>query len=599
MVGIRSLRENFHRALSLAAVAVMAATCWQTVAAEPASPQPQRVSIWPGRAPIGDGNFEAAEVWITVHRPAPEKANGAAIVICPGGGYGGRVVGPEGHGIAQWLVRHGIAGVVLEYRLPKGRSMVPMLDAQRAIRTVRTNAKSWNIDPSRIGIIGFSAGGHLASTAGTHFDEGDPKAADPMDRASCRPDFVVLVYPVVTLGPKTHGGTKGNLLGPNPSPAMVEKFSAEKQVTPRTPPMFLTHAKDDKAVPPENSRALYEALLAHHVAAEYLELPRGGHGLNGYKGPMWDAWQTGSLAWLATQKFIPQADAARPAEADRAETVRQRLWIWGHPAGVYNGSFLRPLGLKSSIEPVAGAESLGLKNMIFVRYDGKPSAPFDTYYAPFRKLDRVYWSLVAAGGGTSVSERDAAFALAEKNPNLVGFILDDFFHEPSQGNAADPVGSKASPETPFHASLTPAELRTLHQRQVRGQKLPIMGVIYTAQVKPRARAHIAEVDQLCLWTWRPADLKNLEANFTALEKLAPGKQLYLGCYMFDFHQNKPLPVALMQHQVELGYRWLRSGRIAGMIFLATPNVDVGLEAVDWSRQWIRTVGDQVLPAPGK
>ena len=168
-------------------------------------------------------------------------------MICPGGGYGGLVVGPEGHGIARWLNQHGIAGIVLEYRLPKGRPFVPLLDAQRAIRTVRSNAKEWGIDPGRIGIIGFSAGGHLASTAGTHFDGGDPKAADPIDRVSCRPDFVILVYPVITMGEKTHGGSKTNLLGRDPKPELVELFSNEKQVTDKTPPMFLAHAKDDTA----------------------------------------------------------------------------------------------------------------------------------------------------------------------------------------------------------------------------------------------------------------------------------------------------------------------------------------------------------------
>ncbi|MFH1918643.1 MAG: hypothetical protein ABIP48_01975 [Planctomycetota bacterium] len=419
-----------------------------------------------------------------------------------------------------------------------------------------------------------------------------------------------------------------------------------------------------------------------------------------------------------------------------SETVRERLWMWGHPAGVYNDSFLGPLERKSTIEPVDAARHMGLSNMIFVRYDGKPAPPFGGYYAPFQELDRVYWSLVAAGGETSQSEREAAFALADGNENLVGFILDDFFHEPGQGNAADPLpssrswlaanrpgfpvvltvslphpiqcdtlelvqtawptgdyrakdvavdlsadgtawqqvaegtlpnqpeaelslslpatrfttlrirflnthdtngafsvglaglrfqtaggtvdssgwkaaasstypgydpngplASESSPEPPFRASLTPAELRALGDRQVRGRRLPLMAVIYTRQVKPRARVHIAEVDQLCLWTWRPADLVNLEANFAALQKLAPDKPLYLGCYMYDFHQSKPLPVALMRQQVELGYHWLKAGRIAGMIFLATPNVDVGLEAVDWTRQWVHTNGDQLLPEP--
>lgn len=269
--------------------------------------------LWPGQAPVGDGQFEAANATITVHRPAPDIVNGTAVVICPGGGYGGLVTGAEGHGIATWLNGHGIAGVVLQYRLPKGRPFVPLLDAQRAIRTVRSNAQAWKINPHRIGIIGFSAGGHLASTAGTHFDAGDPQASDPIDRASSRPDFVILIYPVVTMSQGTHGGSKVNLLGRNPKPELAELFSNEKQVTRQTPPMFLAHAQDDKAVTPDNSRMLYEALRAHNVAAEYLRLPSGGHGLNGYRGPMWDAWQTRSLAWLAAQQLIPASVAPPPA----------------------------------------------------------------------------------------------------------------------------------------------------------------------------------------------------------------------------------------------------------------------------------------------
>jgi len=281
-----------------------------------AGTQPEKISLWPGQAPIGDGKFEAAKVTLTVHLPVPDKATGAAVVICPGGGYGGLVTGAEGHGIAQWLVKHGIAGMVLEYRLPHGRAFVPLLDAQRAIRTVRAKAKDWSIAPNRIGIIGFSAGGHLASTAATHFDAGDPKAADPIDQASCRPDFAILIYPVVSMGITTHGGSRDNLLGRDPKPEMIELFSNEKQVTDQTPPMYLAHAKDDGAVTPENSRMLHEALKAHKIATEYLELPRGGHGLNGYSGPMWDAWQKGSLEWLAAQKLLGSAASAgaRPSE---------------------------------------------------------------------------------------------------------------------------------------------------------------------------------------------------------------------------------------------------------------------------------------------
>lgn len=275
----------------------------------PKKVEPEKLKLWNGKAPIGDGKFEQADARITVHKP--EKPNGTAIVICPGGGYGGLVTGAEGHGIAAWLNRSGVTGVVLEYRLPAGRTYVPLLDAQRAIRTVRANAKAWGIDPAKVGIMGFSAGGHLASTAGTHFDDGDPKAMDPIDRNSCRPDFMILIYPVVTMGEKTHQGSRNNLLGKNPEAKLVELFSNEKQVTAKTPPAFLAHAKDDRAVVPDNSKAFYEALQRENVPAKYLELPSGGHGLNGYKGPMWDAWQTQSLDWLTELKYIPAVDKAK------------------------------------------------------------------------------------------------------------------------------------------------------------------------------------------------------------------------------------------------------------------------------------------------
>lgn len=265
--------------------------------------KPERISLWANRAPVGGGEFQNADATITVHRAS--VPNGAALVICPGGGYGGLVTGAEGHGIAEWLNRHGIAGVVLEYRLPKGNSAVPLSDAQRAIRTVRSRAAAWGIDPKRIGIIGFSAGGHLASTAGTHFDMGDPKATDVIEQVSCRPDFMVLIYPVISMGEKGHQGSRNNLLGKDATPEQIDQFSNEKQVTKQTPPAFLAHALDDKVVVPDNSRMFYEALKANGVETKYLELPSGGHGLNGYKGPMWDAWQTQSIEWLSARKIIP------------------------------------------------------------------------------------------------------------------------------------------------------------------------------------------------------------------------------------------------------------------------------------------------------
>jgi len=281
--------------------AAMLALPFAHAAAQEPAPAPEKISLWSNHAPVGDGTFQSQDPGITVHRAA--RPNGAAMVICPGGGYGRLVTGPEGHGIAEWLNQHGITGIVLEYRLPAGNAYVPLLDAQRAIRIARSRAKDWGIDPHRIGIIGFSAGGHLASTAATHFDAGNPAASDPADRVSCRPDFVALVYPVITMGDKGHAGSRINLMGADPKPELVEQFSNEKRVTSDTPPTYLAHARDDKAVPPENSRMFYDALIRNNVPARYVELSSGGHGLNGYKGPMWDEWQTEFLAWLAGQKI--------------------------------------------------------------------------------------------------------------------------------------------------------------------------------------------------------------------------------------------------------------------------------------------------------
>ena len=261
--------------------------------------------LWvPGKAPVTTvrDTFEAGNAFITVHTPS--EPNGTAIVICPGGGYGGLVMGPEGHGIARWLNRHGITGIVLRYRLPRGRSHVPLLDAQRALRTARANAAKWKLDSKRIGIMGFSAGGHLASSAATHFDGGIPDSVDPIERQSSRPDFAILVYPVITMGPRGHDGSRRNLLGDKPGAELLALFSNEKQVTRRTPPTFLAHARDDGPVPIENSRLFHRAMLEHDIPAKLLELPAGGHGFNGYRGPMWEAWQAGALRWLTSLQLL-------------------------------------------------------------------------------------------------------------------------------------------------------------------------------------------------------------------------------------------------------------------------------------------------------
>jgi acetyl esterase/lipase len=267
---------------------------------QPIKPTPTAcVTLWSGKAPIGEGKYEDCNLEIEVFLPPADKANGTAIVLCPGGGYIRHVTNREGYPIAQWLNEHGIATIILEYRLPKLRHEVPLLDAQRAIRLTRANSTTWKIDPKRVGILGFSAGGHVASTAATHFDLGNAGSADPIERLSCRPDFAWLVYPVVTMGKYTHTGSRDELLGLHPKAELVDLYSNETQVTADTPPTFLAHAVDDKPVPPENSRQFVAAMKAHRVSVELLELPTGGHGLNGCQGPLWEQWKAAALKWLA------------------------------------------------------------------------------------------------------------------------------------------------------------------------------------------------------------------------------------------------------------------------------------------------------------
>lgn len=274
--------------------------------AQEAKPTPsERIALWPGKAPNGDGTFEDSAKELEVFLPSGDKANGAAIVLCPGGGYIRHVTDREGYPIAQWLNEHGITCVILEYRLPKLRHAVPLLDAQRAIRLTRANAAKWKLDPQRIGILGFSAGGHVASTATTHFDSGNASAADPVEKQSSRPDFAWFVYPVVTMGEFTHSGSKKELIGDSPAAELVRLYSNELQVTADTPPVFLAHAIDDKPVPIENSRQFVAAMQKLQRPVDLLELPAGGHGLNGCKGPLWEQWKAAALVWSAKQNIIP------------------------------------------------------------------------------------------------------------------------------------------------------------------------------------------------------------------------------------------------------------------------------------------------------
>jgi len=269
------------------------------------APPVENVRLWPEPAPVGDGSSEAVTTELAVYRPAPDRASGVAVVVCPGGGYIRHVMDREGYPIADWLVANGIAAILLRYRLPEGRPRVALLDAQRAIRIARARASDWGIDPRRVGILGFSAGGHVASTAATHVDAGRAGDPDPVERESSRPDFAGLVYPVVTMGEGTHPLSRSKLLGPDPTPELVREFSNELQVRATTPPAYLTHAVDDTSVPASNSRNFVAAMKAHGVPVEYLEFPSGGHGFNGCKGPVWEEWKARFLEWLRSRGVLP------------------------------------------------------------------------------------------------------------------------------------------------------------------------------------------------------------------------------------------------------------------------------------------------------
>ncbi|MBB1286600.1 alpha/beta hydrolase [Flavisolibacter sp. BT320] len=240
-----------------------------------------------------------------VYLPAGSNASGQAVVICPGGGYGILAYNWEGADPARYLSAKGITAIVLKYRLPNSKSNIkphvsPLLDAKRAIRTVRANATKWKINPAQVGIMGFSAGGHLASTLATHFDAGDASATDTIERHSSRPDFAVLVYPVISMSkPVLHSGSRNNLIGATATDELANLYSNELQVTKETPPTFLIHATDDKGVPVENSLLFYQALKDKGVPAEMHIYPTGGHGFGLAIGKGYlETWTDRLVDWL-------------------------------------------------------------------------------------------------------------------------------------------------------------------------------------------------------------------------------------------------------------------------------------------------------------
>jgi len=268
--------------------------------------------LWEGDAPGALGIADHDVPTLTPFLPVTETANGTAIVICPGGGYGS-LAQHEGPAYAEFLAGKGVACFVLKYRLgPKGyRHPVMMHDVQRAIRYVRANASKWGVDSLRVGVMGSSAGGHLASTALTHFDSGKPGAADPIDRESCRPDFGILCYGVLSMEDGvTHAGSKKKLLGDEPDPKLVESLSNDKQVTKETPPCFVWTTNEDKAVIPENSFRFAQSLHRAGVAFDFHVYEKGPHGIglspgkNGVSAGDVHPWGKNLVFWLQQHGWV-------------------------------------------------------------------------------------------------------------------------------------------------------------------------------------------------------------------------------------------------------------------------------------------------------
>lgn len=274
-----------------------------TFAAEPKSFDKP---LWESDAPGALGKEPKDTPIVMVRLPASQKPTGA-LIICPGGGYGGLAMDHEGHQIAAWANEMGLAAIICDYR-HRGKGYghpAPMLDAQRAVRMTRHHASEWNIDPKRVGIIGFSAGGHLVSTVLTHFDAGDAQSADPIAQQSSRPDYGILCYPVIMFGrPEVHKGSERNLLGDNPDKDLLESLANDKQVTSSTPPTFIMHTMEDKAVPVQNAMAFYNAMIANNVPGELHIYQNGPHGIGlAKKLPGASAWPEACHQWLKNNKF--------------------------------------------------------------------------------------------------------------------------------------------------------------------------------------------------------------------------------------------------------------------------------------------------------
>ena len=273
-------------------------SCCGALAAQ--APEPKTILLWPNGAPGAQGTSAEDQPSLSIYLASQSKVP-TGVVVCPGGGYVHLAMDHEGKQIAAWLNNLGVSAFVLKYRLgPKYHHPIELGDAQRALRYVRSRASEYGIDSHRIGIWGFSAGGHLASSVGTHFDQGRPDSVDPIERESSRPDFMILAYPVITFEePSLHRGSRNALLGDNPDPSLIALLSNERQVTKDTPPTFLFHTSDDPVVPVENSTAFYAALRNAGVPAEMHIYEHGAHGVGLAKDdPVLRTWPDLLSNWL-------------------------------------------------------------------------------------------------------------------------------------------------------------------------------------------------------------------------------------------------------------------------------------------------------------
>ena len=288
---------------------------------------PEPILLWPDGAPGAVGEEDVDKPTIRLYQL--EQPKGAAVLICPGGGYGALATDHEGHQLAVWYNSIGMTAAVLKYRLGRRyQHPAPLNDAQRGLRYLRSHAEELHLDPNRIGVMGFSAGGHLASTLSTHYDAGDANSDDPIERVSCRPDFTVLGYPVISLTAEySHGGSARNLLGEDPDPELRKSLSNETQVTEETPPAFLFQTGEDHGVPAENAIAYTLALRKHGVPCELHLYQFGPHGVGmGVGDPVLASWMDRLHDWLWTNGFLTSVERA---EVSGTVTVNGKPLRWG------------------------------------------------------------------------------------------------------------------------------------------------------------------------------------------------------------------------------------------------------------------------------